>query len=380
MACSIDWLAQLNTVSQHGKLASHGLMCQPEDNGKSAVIRMDSEMAFGSPVSVLCGLGSWTPENVVTNDQLAAVLDTTDEWIRKRTGVVRRHVASDGMATSELAAEAGRRALKSAGLDTVDALILATTTPDRPCPATAPVVASLLGLGTIAAFDVAAVCSGFIYALANGAGLIAAGIADRILVIGAEVFTSILNPQDRTTRAIFGDGAGAVVLRAGSIDDAGALGPFVLGSDGREADLIMVPGGGSRHPGHDGGSAHQRYFTMQGQPVYRRAVEAMTRSTLQVLELAQWPVKSVDWLVCHQANRRIIHAVAARLGIPVDRCLINIDQVGNTAAASIPLALAYGAAGGTLQPADRVVLSGFGGGLTWGSTLLRWPEIVSGDQ
>jgi 3-oxoacyl-[acyl-carrier-protein] synthase III len=344
-------------------------------------------MTSEARAAVLCGLGSWTPPDVVTNEQLASVLDTSDEWIRNRTGILLRHIAGPGMATSELAVEAGQRALKSAGFDAVDALILATTTPDRPCPATAPEVADRLGLGSIAAFDIAAVCTGFIYALANGAGLIAAGIADRVLVIGAEVFTSILDPLDRTTRAIFGDGAGAVALRAGRADEMGAIGPFVFGSDGRGADLIMVPGGGSLLPcrGDDGdggsgaGAGSARYFTMQGQAVYRHAVEKMTESTVRVLALADWATPTVDWLVCHQANRRILTAVAHRLGIPVERCLINIDQVGNTAAASIPLALAFGAETGALRSGDRLVLTGFGGGLTWGSTLLRWPEIVCGN-
>jgi 3-oxoacyl-[acyl-carrier-protein] synthase-3 len=328
---------------------------------------------------VLCGLGSWTPPDIIDNDQLAIALDTSDDWIRKRTGIVRRHVASTGMATSELAVEAGQRALKSAGIDAVDALILATTTPDRPCPATAPDVATRLGLGTIAAFDIAAVCTGFIYALANGAGLLAAGIADRVLVIGAEVFTSILNPCDRTTRAIFGDGAAAVVLRAGRPGEAGAIGPFTLGSDGRGADLIMIPAGGSRQPHRDDGHDQvERYFTMHGQPVYRKAVEIMTQSSARVLEMAGWLPSEVDWLVCHQANQRILDAVAARLRIPADRCLTNIAEVGNTAAASIPLALAFGAESGALRPGDRVVLTGFGGGLAWGSTVLRWPEIECG--
>jgi 3-oxoacyl-[acyl-carrier-protein] synthase-3 len=334
-------------------------------------------MSFPMRAPVLCGLGSWTPPDIITNDQLERVLDTSDEWIRKRTGVVCRHVASPGMATSELAVEAGQRALKSAGPEAVDALILATTTPDRPCPATAPEVASRLGLGAIAAFDIAAVCTGFIYALASAAGLIAAGIASRVLVIGAEVFTAILDPHDRTTRAIFGDGAGAAVLRAGNAHEIGAIGPFTLGSDGRGADLIMVPAGGSRLPyGREGSDGSRRYFIMQGQPVYRQAVEMMAKASTEVLELADWPVSAVDWLVCHQANRRILNAVAARLGIPADRCFVNIDQVGNTAAASIPLALAHGAASGAFRPGDRIVLTGFGGGLTWGSTLLRWPEIA----
>ena len=316
----------------------------------------------------------------MTNDQLAQVLDTSDEWIRKRTGVVYRHVASPGMATSELAVEAGQRALKSAGSGVVDALILATTTPDRPCPATAPEVASRLGLGPIAAFDIAAVCTGFIYALANAAGLIAAGIADRVLVIGAEVFTTILNPGDRITRTIFGDGAGAVVLRAGRGDELGAIGPFALGSDGRGADLIMVPAGGSRLPygrSDDGPDEADRYFTMKGQPVYRQAIEMMAKVSARVLELGNWPVSAVDWLVCHQANQRILTAVAARLGLPDDRCFSNIDKVGNTAAASIPLALAQGAQSGIFRPGERMVLTGFGGGLTWGSTMLRWPALVS---
>jgi 3-oxoacyl-[acyl-carrier-protein] synthase-3 len=329
-------------------------------------------------VPVLCGLGAWTPPGIRTNDDLAVTLDTSDEWILRRTGIMRRHVADKGMATSELAVEAGQRALKSAGLEAVDALILATATPDRPCPATAPEVAMRLGLGAIAAFDIAAVCTGFIYALANGAGLIAAGIADRVLVIGAEVFTSLLNPRDRTTMAIFGDGAGAVVLRAGHSQEMGAFGPFVLGSDGSGADLIMVPAGGSRRPCRDGHDEElDRYFVMRGQAVYRQAVEAMTRSSAAVLDRAGWPVSSVNWLVCHQANRRILSAVASRLGIPEDRCLTNIDRVGNTAAASIPLALAHGADSCLLRPGDRVVLTAFGGGLTWGSTVLQWPGPLS---
>ena len=334
-------------------------------------------MTLATRAAVLCGLGWWAPPDVISNDQLAAVLDTSDEWIRSRTGVVYRHVAAAGMATSELAVEAGQRALKSAELDSVDALVLATTTPDRHCPATAPDVATRLGLAAAAAFDVSAVCSGFVYALATGAGLIAAGIADRVLVIGADAFTTILNPGDRTTRAIFGDGAGAVVLRAGKVHDLGALGPFVLGSDGRGADLIMVPAGGSRQPYRDAGSDESdRYFVMQGQAVYRKAVETMVKSTTRVLELADWPVSAVDLLVCHQANQRILKAVADRLGIPMERCLCNIDKVGNTAAASIPLALGYGVECGALRPGDRVVLTAFGGGLAWGSTLLRWPDIA----
>lgn len=334
-------------------------------------------MALSMRAAVVCGLGWWTPPDIVTNDQLAAVLDTSDEWIRSRTGVAQRHIAPADMATSELAAEAGQRALKSAELDSVDALILATTTPDRHCPATAPVVATRLGLESAAAFDTSAACSGFVYGLANGAGMIAAGIAELVLVIGADVFSRTLGPGDRTTRAIFGDGAGAVVLRAGRPEEPGALGPFVLGSDGRGADLMMIPAGGSKQPYRGHATVESdRYFVMQGQPVYRKAVEIMTKSTTQVLELAQWPLSSMDWLVCHQANLRILKAVALRLGIPAERCLTNIAEVGNTVAASIPLALAHGMESGALQPGDRVAISAFGAGLAWGSTVLRWPDIA----
>ncbi len=330
-------------------------------------------------VPVLCGVGCWVPPDILTNAQLEQELDTTDEWIRRRTGVLTRHVAGDGMATSELAVEAGQRALKSAGGGTIDAVILATTTPDRICPATAPEVASRLGLGPVAAYDIAAVCSGFVYALANAAGLIAAGIAERILVIGADVFTSIVDPGDRSARALFGDGAGAVVLRAGHPGELGAIGHFVLGSDGAGADLIMVPAAGPRRPGQslDGDEA-QRYFTMQGQVVYRQAVETMTTVSQRVLGLADWPAETLDWLVCHQANQRILLAVAARLGLPAERCFSDIAAVGNTAAASIPLALAHGASDGTFRPGDRMLLTAFGGGLTWGSAALRWPDIDCG--
>lgn len=330
------------------------------------------------PSAVLCGLGSCTPSRLVTNADLADILDTSDEWIRARTGIRQRYVVDPGTATSDLAVDAGRRALKSAGIDTVEAVVLATATPDRPCPGTAPEVASRLGLGNAAAFDVAAVCSGFMYALAVGAGMIAIGAAERILVIGADTFSTILNPRDRTTRAIFGDGAGAVVLRAGRADEVGALGPFALGSDGSRADLITVPVGGSRWPQHqaqDAGDA--RYFTMQGQPVYRHAVSRMVACSRRALELAGCAVDKVDWMVCHQANQRILTAVARQLGISADRCVCNVDLVGNTAAASIPLALAAGVTFGLMHTGDNVLLTAFGGGLTWGSMLMRWPDITA---
>lgn len=326
--------------------------------------------------AVVCGLGSCLPERVVTNDDLSRELDTSDEWIRSRTGIGQRHQAEPGTATSDLAAEAGRRALKSAGLDTVDAVIVATTTPDRTCPATAPTVAWRLGLGTVPAFDVGAVCSGFLYALATARGLIASDAAATVLVIGAETYSAILDPADRSTRAIFGDGAGAVVLRAGTPDEPGGLGPTVLASDGSGNDLIAVPSGGSRDPFRAATADRaDPYFRMQGKRVFRQAVERMAECSLQVAESSGWLLDAVDVMVAHQANLRILHAVADRLGLPRERCHVHLDRVGNTAAASIPLALADASSSGRLRPGHRVVLTAFGGGLTWGATALTWPDV-----
>ncbi|MFF0630164.1 beta-ketoacyl-ACP synthase III [Streptomyces sp. NPDC004296] len=328
---------------------------------------------WSRPSAVLCGLGTYLPPRIVTNDELSLELDTTDEWIRNRTGIRRRHVIEPGSATSTLAIEAGRRALKSSRHDRADAVVVATTTPDRPCPATAPEVAAQLGLPGVPAFDIGAVCAGFVYALAIGAGLISSGIAERVLVIGADTFSTILNPKDRTTRAIFGDGAGAVVLRPGEAGEPGALGPFDLGTDGDLADLITVPAGGSRQRA-EGTTAPpaDHYFTMQGKSVFQQAVLRMTESVQRVLAQTGWSVDDIDRFVGHQANARILTALAERLELPRERIVSNIDRVGNTAAASIPLALADGG----LRPGHRVLLTSFGGGLAWGSTVLRWPEVT----
>ncbi|MER7399454.1 beta-ketoacyl-ACP synthase III [Streptomyces sp. NPDC000151] len=338
--------------------------------------------------AVLCGLGGALPATAVPNSALAAELDTTDEWIRTRTGIRQRFVIAPGEATSDLAVAAGRRALESArrghgteggqdgtAADTVDLVVLATSTPDHPCPATAPAVAQRLGLTGVAAFDIGAVCTGFVYALATAASMITAGAARRALVIGADTFSTILDPADRTTRAIFGDGAGAVVLRAGDPAEPGALLGFDLGSDGAGEELITVPAGGSRQrstatppPERD------RYFTMQGRAVFNEAVLSMSKSAETLLARIGWRGTDLDRVVAHQANVRILRAVGEQLGLPEDRLVINLDRVGNTVAGSIPLALADAAADGTLRPGDKVLLTGFGGGLTWGSAALRWPS------
>ncbi|UYQ64961.1 beta-ketoacyl-ACP synthase III [Streptomyces peucetius] len=326
--------------------------------------------------AVVCGIGSYVPPDVVTNEDLARSLDTSDDWIRSRTGIARRCVVAPGTATSDLAVEAGLRALKSAGDGRAGAVVLATTTPDQPCPATAPQVAARLGLGEVPAFDVAAVCSGFLYGLASSAGLIAAGVTDRVLLIAADAFTTIINPEDRTTAVIFADGAGAVLLRAGSPREPGAVGPLVLGSDGGLSHLIEVPAGGSRQRSSGREPAPEdRFFRMVGRDTYRHAVERMTVTSTEAAERAGWRPCDVDRFAAHQANARILEAVSERLGISGERRLSNIARVGNTGAASLPLLLAESAADGRLTAGHRLLLTAFGGGLSWGATTLVWPEV-----
>ncbi|MEV7736585.1 beta-ketoacyl-ACP synthase III [Streptomyces sp. NPDC088921] len=332
------------------------------------------------PYAVLRGLGAHLPSRRVTNAELATLFDTTDEWITTRTGIRERYWAPPGQSTGDLATEAARAALKSAGLDDgpdVGLLIVATTTPDHPCPGTAPDVAARLGLGHAAAYDIAAVCSGFVYALEAAANAIQAGRVERALVIGAETYSTILSPNDRTTSVIFGDGAGAVVLGRGSGDEPGRLLAFDLGSDGSGKDLIRIPAGGSRQRTSGLPLAEDdQYFTMQGKKVFAHAVRRMSESSLAVLDSVGWSADEVGHLVGHQANLRILRAVAEQLGLDADQAVTNIDKVGNTSAASIPLALADAAAAGTFRTGEGLLLTAFGGGLTWGSAALTWPDIV----
>ncbi|MFE3790135.1 beta-ketoacyl-ACP synthase III [Streptomyces goshikiensis] len=326
--------------------------------------------------AVIDGVGGFVPPRVVTNEELAQRLDTSDTWIRSRTGIAQRHYVEPGMTTGDLAVEAGLRALKNAGAYGVDLVIVATTTPDRPCPATAPSVASRLGLTDVPAYDVAAVCSGFVYALQAGSAAVISGFAERVLVIGAESFSTILDPGDRTTSVIFGDGAGAVVLRAGERDEPGAVLEVHLGSDGSMVDLITVRGGGAEERSRGGTPLDEdRYFRMEGKSVFFAAVRRMTESSRTVLDRTGWEVSDIDRLVGHQANTRILHGVAEQLGLPPERAVLNIDRVGNTSAASIPLALSDGMADGELKAGDRVLLTAFGGGATWGSVTLTWPDL-----
>ncbi|HEV3357735.1 MAG TPA: beta-ketoacyl-ACP synthase III [Pseudonocardiaceae bacterium] len=326
--------------------------------------------------AILCGVGGYVPASVTTNADLAERLDTTDEWIRSRTGIRQRHVVASGESTSDLAVRAGAAALKSAGVDSVDLVVLATTTPDHPCPATAPAVARALGLDRVAAFDLSAVCSGFVYGLATVAGFLETGLAERVLLIGADTFSTIIDPTDRGTAAVFGDGAGAVVLRRGTDDEPGALLAFDLGSDGDLTELITVRAGGSKYPLSVGTmTTADHRFAMQGKAVYRQATRWMTASANAVLARLGWQPGDVDCFVGHQANQRILEAVGRDLGVAPDRVFMNVDRVGNTVAASIPLALADASAAGVLRPGDKVVLTAFGGGTTWGSVALIWPEL-----
>lgn len=348
----------------------------------SHTIQHDACRPGAATAGVIAGLGGWLPPTVVTNNDLTSALDTTHEWIQTRTGICERRVVTSGMSTGDLAVEAGRRALESGGESTVDAVIVATTSPDRLCPAVAPEVAFRLGLGTVTAFDLTSACSGFLYGLATSAGLIAADVADSVLFIGAEAFTTLVNPHDRNTAPIFGDGAGAIVLRRGYSAEAGAVGPFDLGSDGARADLLAIAAGGSRQRsasvglGHDCLPAEDWYLSMDGRPLFQQAVARMSQSAAAVLSRVGWSAADLDWFVGHQANSRIVQAVAEELDLPVERVAMNIHRAGNTLSASIPLLLSDTAARGDLRSGDRVLLSAFGAGLSWGSTVLIWPDIA----
>ncbi len=336
----------------------------------------DPAVAAATPgalqIAVL-GLGSFLPDEVVTNDDLSRVLDTNDEWIRTRTGIQQRHRLAPEDATSDLATRAARRALDDAGMEPGDLahVLVATTTPDYPVSGVAPIVADNLGL-RIPALDVNAACSGFVYGLRQAAGLLATG-SGPVLLIGAEALTRVVDPGDRNVAILFGDGAGAVVLGAADPEHTGELGPFDLGADGSDPSALYTPVGGTREPTSDDNVDQRRHFlTMRGREIYRFAVANMSTSSLAVLDRAGLTAADVDLFVGHQANIRILDAVANKVGIPAERCHTTVHLHGNTSAASIPLALADARDAGRLHPGDRVLLTAFGAGLTWGSCLLTW--------
>lgn len=333
----------------------------------------------GGPAAVLCGLGTWLPTTVVPNDEVAERLGVTDDWIRQRTGVSGRRRADPGTASIAMAVEAGTRALKSQGHGQVDAVLLATATPDRLIPSCAPEIASRLGLSGVAALDLGAACSGFVYALSVAAGYIAAGTAERVLVIGSDTMSAVTDPEDRTTAAIFGDGAGAVVLRAGRADEPGALGPFVLGSDGTGADLLSAERGGSRTRYGYTADEPRPYLRMDGRQVFRNAVARMSAAIREAADRVGWDLPAVDRVAIHQANARIAQSMSTSLAVPGERWLSNIEHVANTSSASIPLLLDHSVRDGSLAPGQRMVIAAFGAGLTWGATTVVWPELTPGE-
>ena len=320
--------------------------------------------------SQIIGFGSYLPKNIVTNDDLAREIDTSDEWIRKRTGITQRHIAAEGELTSDIAEHAARAALDNAGVSNneIDLIVLATATPDNTFPATAARVQSKLGIRRGAAFDVQAVCAGYVYALAIADNMIRLGQAETALVIGAEVFSRILDWEDRGTCVLFGDGSGATVLRgseaAGSNQDRGILSTHIH-SDGEYYDMLYVDGG----PSTTGTSG---YLRMEGKEVFRHAVKRMSEVVETALDTNGLKIDDVDWLIPHQANKRIMDSIAKKLSFPVEKIVVTVDKQANTSAATIPLALAQASSDGRLKKGNLIVLSALGGGFSWGSALFRF--------
>lgn len=321
--------------------------------------------------SRLLGTGSALPARVMTNTELASQVDTTDEWIVERTGIRQRYIAGEGETTATLATAAARAALADAGVEaaSIGLIVLATATPDNTFPATATKVQAALGCHGCVAFDVAAVCSGFLYALATADSLLRTGMAKRALVIGAETFSRILDWEDRTTCVLFGDGAGAVVLEAPDADAAGGLdAPGIIATrlhaDGGCHDLLFVDGG----PSTTQTVGHVR---MKGREVFRHAVVNLAEVLREVIDDTGISVEDIDWVVPHQANARILDATAKKLGIAPDRVIVTVDRHANTSAASVPLALDTARKDGRIKPGDLVMLEAMGGGFTWGASLIR---------
>ena len=317
----------------------------------------------------IAGIGSYLPETVVTNDDLARTVDTTDAWIVERTGIRQRHLAGPHETCAMMATAAAKSALADAGVDAgaVDAIIVATATPDQQFPAVAMRVQAALGATAAFGFDISAACSGFVYALSVADGMIRAGQVGRVLIIGAEIYSRILNWQDRATCVLFGDGAGAVLLEAREVGDD-AVAPGILATqlhgDGRLGDILYVDGA----VGQIEGSGH---LVMQGREVFRHAVAHLAGAVIESLRISGLGIEAVDWLIPHQANVRIIEGVGRKLGLPMERVIVTVDRHANTSAASIPLALAEGWRDGRVKRGHLILLEALGGGLTWGAALVR---------
>jgi 3-oxoacyl-[acyl-carrier-protein] synthase III len=327
--------------------------------------------ANGVAISIT-GLGSYVPERVVTNDDLSTLMDTSDEWIRERTGIRERRIAAPEQALSDLALPAAREALEDAGLEgsDLDLIIVATVTPDMAFPATAAILADQLEAPDAAAYDLSAGCTGFMYAVAQGYGMLAGGLAQRALVVGGDVLSKIMDWSDRSTSVLFGDGAGAVVLER--VADGGFLG-FELGADGSGGPQLYLPAGGSRAPATAESVAERQHFVkMNGREVFKFATRVLVSSAESVLAECGRTIDEVDVYVPHQANVRIIEHARQKLGIPEEKTVIDVDRYGNTSSGSIPLALADAKADGRLHAGQLVLMTGMGAGLTWGSGLIEW--------
>ncbi len=323
----------------------------------------------------IIGWGKALPERVLTNDELSHMVDTSDGWIRERTGILERRIAGEGETTASLAIEAARRALDMAAFDPVDLdlIIVATVTPEYLFPATACLVQDALGASKAAAFDLSAGCTGFIYGLALATQGIKAGAYDHALVIGAETLSRIVNWRDRRTCVLFGDGAGAALLGASSAP--GGVLTTLLGADGSGAELLILPAGGSRHPATLETAANGlHYLQMDGRKVFRFATRIIPQATREALSRAGLPLEHLELLIPHQANQRIIEASAQRLGLPLERIFTNLERYGNTSAASIPIALCEALEAGRVQVGDHLALVGFGAGLTWGAAVIEWGQ------
>jgi 3-oxoacyl-[acyl-carrier-protein] synthase-3 len=320
--------------------------------------------------AIVRGVGHYLPERVVPNAEFEASLETSDEWIRSRSGIERRHFAAEGQVTSDLAIRAATAALEDAGMEAadIDAIVVATSTPDQTFPSTATKVQAALGMTRGFAFDVQAVCAGFVFALANANALILSGQARTVIVIGAETFSRIMDWTDRSTCVLFGDGAGALILEAGDAPgtpaDRGILSTD-LNSDGRFNQLLYVDGGVSS-------TQTTGVLKMEGREIFKHAVQKLAQTAESALEKAGVSAADVDWIVPHQANLRIITATAQKMGVPMERVVVTVQDHGNTSAASIPLAMSVGKARGQIKQGDLLVAEAIGGGLAWGSVVLRW--------
>ncbi|KFE67032.1 beta-ketoacyl-ACP synthase III [Hyalangium minutum] len=326
------------------------------------------------PLAQIIGTGSYAPAQVITNHDLEKVVDTSDAWITERTGIKERRRAAPGEATSDMAVAAARKALEMAGVapEDIDLIVVGTITPDMPMPSCAVLVQAKLGAKKAFAFDVAAACAGSVYALSVAEQFVRSGQAKRALVIGADLFTGLLNWKDRNTCVLFGDGAGAMVLAPAQEEGRGILSTH-LRTDGTLAEILTVPAGGSREPLTEDNLREQRHkVVMNGREVFKCAVRELTGITLESLKVHGYTPQQVDYVIVHQANMRILEAVLQRIEIPIEKCWINLDKYGNTSAASVPIALDEAVRAGKIKRGDLVAIMAVGAGMAWGSAVVRW--------